>query len=131
MKSSQAMTELQAQAAALLRLWDRIGIGVRCGYNPYCACAVRHYLEAGRRVAASGARTETQVHQRMLTVLLQTARDEALPWAWRAVCLEHTTLPLARLTSLLKQQDPIACHAMECAVQAAYDRLAATPPRPQ
>lgn len=129
MKPGQAMTGPQAQAASLLRRWDRIGLGVRCGYNPFCACAVRHYLEAGRRVAACGARTEVQVHQRMLTVLLQTAHDEALPWAWRAVCLEHTTLPLARLTSLLKPHDPIACHALECAVQAAYDGLAATPPR--
>lgn len=128
MKPNQTMTGPQAQAAALLRRWDRIGVGVRCGYNPFCTGAVRHYIEAGRRVAASGARAEAQVHQRMLTVLLQTARDEALPWAWRAVCLEHTTLPLARLKSLLKLHDPIACHALECAVQAAHDGLAATPP---
>ena len=67
----------------------------------------------------------------MLTVLLQTAQDEALPWAWRAVCLEHTTLPLARLTTLLKLEDPIACQALACAVQAARDHLAATAPRPQ
>lgn len=131
MNSSQAPGGLQAEAAALLRLWDRIGIGVRCGYNPFCACAVRRYLQAGRCVATSGARTQAQVHQRMLTVLLQTAQDEALPWAWRAVCLEHTTLPLARLTTLLKLEDPIACQALACAVQAARDHLAATAPRPQ
>lgn len=131
MKPTQATPGPQAEAATLLRRWDRIGIGVRCGYNPFCACAVRYYLDAGRRVAASGVHPEAQVHQRMLTVLLQTARDEALPWAWRAVCLENTTLPLARLTSLLKLHDPIACHALECAVQAAHDALAATPPSRQ
>jgi hypothetical protein len=36
--------------------------------------------------------------------LLDTARDEALPWFWRSVCLEHTTRPLARLTTLLKRR---------------------------
>lgn len=33
---------------------------------------------------------------RMLQNLLRTARDDALPWFWRSVCLEHATLPLAR-----------------------------------
>ena len=123
------MTTAQTQAASLLRRWDRIAIGVRCAYNPGCPCAVRHYLEAGRRVVASGARTEPQVQQRMLAVLLQVARDEALPWYWRSVCLEHTAYPLARLQSLLKTRDPVALHVMDCAVLAAHDVLAATPPR--
>jgi hypothetical protein len=126
---SDAMSAPQTQAAWLLRRWDRIGIGVRCAYNPGCACAVRHYLEAGRRVVASGARTEPLVQRRILTVLLQTAHDEALPWFWRSVCLEHSAYPLARLHSLLSANDPIALHAMDCAVQAAHDGLAATPPR--
>jgi len=96
----QALTGAQVRHAALLRWWDRIGIGVRCAYNPACPCALRHYLEAGRRVAAAGAYAEQQVLRRTLTVLLQTARDEALPWYWRSVCLESTARPLARLRHL-------------------------------
>ncbi|MDZ7855819.1 hypothetical protein [Sphaerotilus sp.] len=129
MERPNALTTSQTQAAALLRRWDRIGVGVRCGYNPSCPCAVRHYLDAGRRVVIAGVRPEQQVMQRLLTVLLQTAHDEALPWYWRSVCLEHTTLPMARLTSLLQQHDPVACHAMHCAVQAAGDALDAAPRR--
>jgi len=121
----------QPVADTRLRRWDRIGIGVRCAYNPNCPCVVRHYLEAGRQVIASGVRPERQVQQRMLAVLLQTARDAALPWYWRSVCLEHTTLPLARLHSLLKDSDPIACQALDGAVQAAHDQLSAALLPPQ
>ena len=66
----------------------------------------------------------------MLSVLLQVAHDEALPWFWRSVCLEHISYPLARLRSLLKANDPIALQAVDSAVQSAHERLAATPPRP-
>lgn len=124
------MTPEQTQSALLLRRWDRIGIGVRCAYNPSCACALRHYLGAGLKVVASGALPELLVHRRMLTVLLQTAHDEALPWYWRRVCLEYTTLPLARLHALMKHHDPIACHALDCAVQSTHDVLAAAQSRP-
>lgn len=127
MYKPRPLTGEQTQHAALLRWWDRIGIGVRCAYNPDCACAARLYLEAGRRVVAAGARSEEQVQRRLLTVLLQTARDKALPWYWRSVCLEHVTHPLARLQSLLRRTDPIALEAMHCAVQAAHDELGAPP----
>lgn len=123
------MTPAQTQAAALLRRWDRIGIGVRCAYNPGCPCAVRHYLGAGLKVAASGALPELLVHRRMFAVLLQTAHDEALPWYWRSVCLEYTSMPLARLHSLMKHHDPIACHALDCAVQSTHDVLTAAQSR--
>ena len=53
MSSTPSLTPEQTQHAALLRWWDRIGIGVRCAYNPGCPCAVRLYLEAGRRVCAA------------------------------------------------------------------------------
>lgn len=117
------MTPAQTQAALLLRRWDRIGIGVRCAYNPSCPCALQQYLGAGLKVAASGVLSGLAVHRRMLTVLLQTAHDEALPWYWRSVCLEYTTLPLARLHALMKHQDPMASHALDCAVQSAHDLL--------
>lgn len=113
-----------ADTGSLLNRWDRIAIGVRCGYNPHCACAVRVYIGVGHRVAQSGLVAPARAYQRTLEVLLQTARDEALPWFWRSVCLEHTTLPLARLTSLLKESDPIALYAMESAILAARGLLA-------
>ena len=119
------------KVATLLRRWDRIGIGIRCAYNPELPGAIRHYLAVGHQVIAAGVLPELTVQRRLLTVLLQAARDEALPWFWRSVCMEHATLPLARLHSLLKCHDPIACHAVECAVQAIRDLLAVVPSRPQ
>ncbi|MDT7838640.1 hypothetical protein [Aquabacterium sp. OR-4] len=110
--------------AALLRWWDRIGIGVRCAYNPRCACAVRLYLEAGRRVAAEGAWPELPTQRRCLELLLQTARDPALPWTWRNLCVEHAVYPQARLQSLLGCHDPVAMQAIDCAVQSVRDLLA-------
>lgn len=66
--------------------------------------------------------------QRMLQLLLQTAHDDALPWLWRSACIEHTTLPLARLSSLLAAHDQVAVEALHAFVQVAQDRLSQVPP---
>jgi hypothetical protein len=129
MPRPDALTPAQAQAAWLLRRWDRVGIGVRCAYNPFCACGLRAYLQLARQLIASGVRPERWVQQRALSVLLQTARDEALPWHWRSVCLDYAAMPLARLKTLLEPTDPVALSAMACAVQAASDELEAKLPR--
>ena len=113
-----------ARALDLLERWDRIGIGIRCGYNPSCTCSIRHYLHAGLRVVAAGVRGEAPVHQRLLQVLLQAARDEGLPPDWRVACFEHAAIPLTRLESLLALHDPIAAQAMRGAVQAVGYELA-------
>ena len=127
MRHRPAAAATSALHADLLQRWDRIGLGVRCAYHPACPQVIHHYLEAGRRVAVGGARSEAQVQRRILAVLLQTSRDAALPWFWRSVCLEHTAYPLARLQSLLRHDDPLAFDAMLCAVQAAHDELGAPP----
>lgn len=79
--------------------WDRIGLGVRLAYNPAVPQAIRAFLHAGRCLTASGAREDLEVQIRTLTVLIDTALDPMLPRAWRAACLEHVCLPLARLTT--------------------------------
>ena len=110
-------TELQTDDQTLLALWDRVGITVRCGYHPFCPCPVRAYLEFTCRVALRGLRSEAVAQQRALEVLLQAARDEALPWHWRSICLECARLPLIRLTDLLQHSDPVALAAIQGAVQ--------------
>lgn len=129
MQRPDTLTPAQAQAAWLLRRWDRVGIGVRCAYNPFCACGLRAYLQLARQLIAAGVRPEVWVHRRTLTVLLQTARDPALPWHWRSVCLDYAAMPLARLNTLLDATDPVALAAMDCAVQAVSDELEANLPR--
>jgi hypothetical protein len=100
MQRPDALTPAQAQAALLLRRWDRIGIGVRCAYNPQRPEVLQHYLQAGRRLSSLQPQIEALIQRRMLDLLLQTAADAALPWSWRAMCLEHAAWPVARLTSL-------------------------------
>ena len=114
-------------AAALRERWDRVGLGIRCAYNPRQPAAIRCFLALGARLAYTGAWTELAVWQRALQVLLQTAMDEALPWAWRSACLEHTTWPVARLTSLLNATDPAALEAWQACVQAAQDGVGGVP----
>lgn len=100
----------------------------RRGYSPSCGCFARQYVLARLRLVELDVLGELRVHQRLLEVLRQTARDAALPWRWRRLCLAHAELPLSRLQSLLALHDPIAWHAMRGAVQSVGDELAAAHP---
>ena len=122
------MTPAQALAGREQLRWERIAIGIRCAYNPGQPAVIRQYLTLGGRLARSGLVPERRVMQRMLQLLLQAAHDDALPWLWRSACIEHTTLPLAQLSSLLAAQDPVAVEALHAFVQVARDRLGQVPP---
>ena len=69
------------------------------------------------------------IQLRMLSTLLKTAEDEALPWLWRSICLEHATLLLAQVTASCRLHDPLAVVALECAVARAWHRLPVDPSR--
>ena len=84
--------------------WDRIGLGVRLGYNPSQAQVLRLWLALGDHLVAQGVLSEPAALQRVRTILLQAAHDEGLPWFWRSVCLEHTARPLARSLSWSRRQ---------------------------
>ena len=90
----------------LRQRWDRIGIGIRCAYNPWLPPVILLYLQAGRRLVTAGVLEDAEVQRRMLSLLMRTAADEALPLPWRMACLEHTTRPRARLGRLLRLKDP-------------------------
>ncbi len=122
------LKRLHASAGTVRReRWERIGLGIRLAYNPSRPEVLRCWLALGTRLAAEGAIDEHTMLQRSLRLLLQTAQDEALPWFWRSVCLEHSTRPLARITTLLRLHDPLQAQAVQAFVQAARDRLAAVP----
>ena len=101
---------------ALRQRWDRIGIGIRCAYNPWLPPVILLYLQAGRRLVSAGAMDDLAVQRRMLALLMQTANDEALPLPWRMSCLEHTMRPRARLARRLAASDPDAVARMARAV---------------
>jgi hypothetical protein len=107
----------------LLARWRRLEMHVRCALWPNAPGRIRLYLQAGLLLARHGAQPPLAVHRRMLQLLLRTARDDALPWFWRSVCLEHVTLPLAQLASHLRPVDPAAYEALAAAVQRAREAL--------
>lgn len=114
---------INTHQSALSKRWDRLGLSVRCAYSPACPNLIRCYLAMGALLVRRGLATELVVSQQMLKVLLQTAQDPALPWFWRSCCLEHTAMPMARLTSLLKLHDPLGLAAMQASVRATRDAL--------
>jgi hypothetical protein len=118
---------MNARTQALLNLWDRLGLSVRCAYCPTNSNLIRCYVALGRQLVRRGVLTELVANQRMLKLLLRTAGDEALPWFWRCVCIEHTAMPQARLVSQLKLHDPLAVEAVLAAVQQARDALPCQP----
>ncbi len=103
--------------------WDRIGIGIRCAYNPWLPPVILLYLQAGRRLVSAGTMADEAVQRRMLSLLMQTAGDEALPWTWRAACLEHALRPRVRLARLLQDRDPGEVERMERQAEAMRERL--------
>lgn len=80
--------------------WDRIGLGIRLAYGTGRADAIRVWLALGRQLARDRALDEAGMLARTLTLLLRTAEDPALPWAWRHACLDHVARPWARLRTL-------------------------------
>lgn len=110
-------------ANALQQRWDRIGLGIRCAYNPEQPAAIWQYLAVGTRLAHTGQVPPAVAFERMLKVLLQAAADEGLPWFWRSVCLEHTALPLARLVFLLRTHDPAKVETLQAAVTAVHEQV--------
>jgi hypothetical protein len=115
-------------AAWLRQRFDRLGLGIRCAYNPHQPAVIRCWLALGTKIVRAGHVPELQMQRRMLDLLLRTAQDDALPWFWRSVCLEHTTMPAARLHTLLNLHDPLAAEAVHEALQQAHEGLAAVPP---
>jgi hypothetical protein len=83
-----------------LEHWQRLALGIRLAYEPQQPVIVRRYLALGHLLVQQGLLTSRRAWPRMLELLLQTAVDEALPWFWRNVCLEHSAMPLARCAYL-------------------------------
>jgi hypothetical protein len=114
------------QQAALER-WSRIGLGIRLAYNPLRTSVLPVYLSLTQQLARRRCAPESWLQVRALRLLLQTANDPALPWPWRAVCLEYTAYPLARVCSLLRHQQPQAVLAWQLEVAMTQASLPCTP----
>lgn len=102
---------------------------VRCGLVAREPAYVQLYLHIGRTLARRADRQALAIQLRMLRTLLKTAEDEALPWFWRAVCLEHAALPLAQVSTACRLHDRAAVDALEQALHLAWHRLTPRPSR--
>ncbi len=122
------MKPIVVEAPTARRHWERLALRVRCALEPTRPAAIGEFVAAGLRLSASGG-GDVAALQRVLTVLFQTAHDEALPWAWRSACVEHTARPIARLTSRLAATDPQAGIKLDIFVQYAIKRLGPPPSR--
>lgn len=105
--------------------WERLRVTIRCGLDATQPACIRIYLELGRWLVQHGRIDDRVAHEQMLRVLVDTARDDGLPWIWRSVCLEHAARPLARLTTLLKRHDAQSAQAWVDRLGAAQTHLAA------
>lgn len=105
--------------------WDRLGIGIRCAYNPWLPPVILLYLQAGRRLVSAGAMDDVAVQRRMLSLLMRTAEDKALPLPWRMACLDCTARPRARLGRLLAGSDPGAVARLSRDAEDLAERLEA------
>ena len=92
---------------ALLYRWERLTLTVRCALWVRRPNLIRLYLLCGERLVREGIGKPVPIYCRMLKTLGKTAADQALPLSWRYACAEHLDLPLARLRTLLQQEDPI------------------------
>ncbi|MFY9511564.1 MAG: hypothetical protein WAQ05_11400, partial [Rubrivivax sp.] len=74
------MIDSTASPAALLRRWQRLHLQVRCALQPDQPALLRQYLACGTLLTRRAALPAVPTQRRMLSVLLQTAADPALPW---------------------------------------------------
>ncbi|MBA3597299.1 MAG: hypothetical protein H0W40_07970 [Methylibium sp.] len=123
-----SLADVDTEAAALLDLWQRLQMRIRCGLAVRATDHLRLYLHIGRRIARRGLASPVAVQLRLLNTLLRTAQDDALPWAWRSACLRHAQEPLALLCGLVGPRDPAAMRSIESAVRHARNGLPAAPP---
>jgi hypothetical protein len=118
---------VQPELRRLAERWLLAQLRVRCALRPGEPAQIRQYVHGAELLVRRGARPAIATYQRVLHTLLQAAQDEALPWAWRAMCLEHVDLPLARLTTLLRSAHPALLRTWQQQVEAAREALPVRP----
>lgn len=95
------MAALPALTGQDWQAWLRLGMWVRLALYPNHPDAVRQYMLAGLALSERWPQTAWEVHDRMFSLLLDTADDEALPDAWRMLCLDGCCRPLGEMGRLV------------------------------
>lgn len=91
----------QLSAPATTEQWRRLGMQIRLALHPDDPRIVRTYLMHAEALIAEGRCPPWPMHDRSLSLLLDTACDALLPIAWRLTCLDACCRPLGQLGALV------------------------------
>lgn len=83
-----------------LENWRALSLRIRCALDPDEPRVIEHYLAEGRYLARFTATPQVLIAESTFRLLLDTARDTALPWHWRCLCLDQAWRPLRDLRAL-------------------------------
>lgn len=83
-----------------LENWRGLGLRIRCALEPDEPRLIQHYLAEGRYLTRFTATPPVLIAETTFRLLLSTARDTALPWHWRCLCLDEAWRPLRDVKSL-------------------------------
>lgn len=83
-----------------LENWRALSLRIRCALDPDEPRVIEHYLAEGRYLARFTATPQVLIAESTFRLLIDTARDTALPWHWRCLCLDQAWRPLRDLQAL-------------------------------
>jgi hypothetical protein len=83
-----------------LENWRALSLRIRCAFHPNEPRAIEQYLAEGRYLARFTATPQVLIAESTFRLLIDTARDTALPWHWRCLCLDQAWRPLRDLQAL-------------------------------
>ncbi len=81
-------------------LWQHLGLHVRLALSPNDPRVLTAYLTQGLALIDAHGQEPWGVHERSLSLLLDTANDAFLPMVWRIACLDVCCWPLGQLRPL-------------------------------
>lgn len=87
--------------SAAIDAWQHLALHIRFALSPDEPRLVTAYLAQGMALVAAHGHEPWRVHERALTLLLDTACDALLPIAWRMSCLDACCRPLGQLGPLV------------------------------
>ena len=83
-----------------LENWRALSLRIRCALDPDEPRVIEHYLAEGLYLARFTATPQTLIAESTFRLLIDTARDTALPWHWRCLCLDQAWRPLRDMQAL-------------------------------
>ncbi|WP_156901585.1 hypothetical protein [Azohydromonas australica] len=101
----------------LLQRWQALQEDVRRARHAGEPQRVQHYVLGGAKLARLGVFDEAGVLRHMARMVLQTARDPALPALWCRACVEQLAAALRELRRVLGPRGAVAAAAIEDAVR--------------